>query len=138
VVVGCAAALIVILGIAYRHDESPSFSVFANSGVIGTLILLVAYVLATIGAMRLLFFSGDTATRRWEIVIPLLALVVLGYTIYRNVIPYPTGEAGWNPAICAVWLLLAVVFVIARPAIARRAGERLTADQGLAPTREPA
>ncbi len=138
VVVGCAAALVVILGIAYRHDESPSYSVFANSGVIGTLILLVAYVLATIGAMRLLFFSGDTTTRRWEIVIPVLALIVLGYTIYRNVIPYPTGEAGWNPAICAVWLLLAVVLVLARPAIARRAGERLTADQGLAPTREPA
>ena len=98
VVVGSAAALVVILGIAYRHDESPSFSVFANSGVIGTLILLVAYVLATIGAMRLLFFSGDTTTRRWEIVIPVLALVVLGYTIYRNVVPYPTGEAGWNPA----------------------------------------
>ena len=138
VVVGSAAALVVILGIAYRHDESPSFSVFANSGVIGTLILLVAYVLATIGAMRLLFFSGDTTTRRWEIVIPVLALVVLGYTIYRNVVPYPTGEAGWNPAICAVWLLLAIVLVLARPAIARRAGERLTADQGLAPTREPA
>ena len=65
---------------------------FAKSGMIGTLILLVAYVLATIGAMRLLFFSGDTTTRRWEIVIPLLALVVLGYTIYRNVVPYPTGR----------------------------------------------
>jgi amino acid transporter len=138
VVVGVAAALVVVLGIAYRHDESPSYSVFANSGVIGTLILLVAYVLATIGAMRLLFFSGDTSTRRWEIVIPLLALVVLGYTIYRNVVPYPTGEAGWNPAVCAVWLLAAVVLVLARPAIARRAGERLTADQGLAPAREPA
>ena len=95
-------------------------------------------MLATIGAMRLPFFSGDTTTRRWEIVIPVLALVVLGYTIYRNVVPYPTGQAGWNPAICAVWLLLAIVLVLARPAIARRAGERLTADQGLAPTREPA
>jgi hypothetical protein len=61
-----------------------------------------------------------------------LALVVLGYTIYRNVVPYPTGEAGWNPAICAVWLLAAVALVLGRPAIARRAGERLTADEGLA------
>jgi amino acid transporter len=137
-VVGAAAAIVVILGIAYRHDESPSFSVFANSGVIGTLILLVVYVLATVGAMRLLFFSADRSTRRWEIVIPVLALVVLGYTIYRNVVPYPSGEAGWNPAICAVWLLAAVAVVLARPAIARRAGERLTADEGLAPTREPA
>jgi amino acid transporter len=135
VVVGAAAALVVILGIAYRHDESPSYSVFANSGVIGTLILLVAYVLATLGAMRLLFFTAGSRTPRWEIAIPVLALVVLGYTIYRNVAPYPSGEAAWNPAICAVWLLAAVALVLARPAIARRAGERLTADQGLA--REP-
>jgi amino acid transporter len=138
VIVGAAAVLVVGLGIAYRGDESPSFSVFANSGVIGTLILLVAYVLATVGAMRLLFFSSDSTTPRWEMVIPVLALVVLGYTIYRNVVPYPSGEAAWNPAICAVWLLAAVVLVLVRPAIARRAGERLTADQGLAPVKERA
>jgi hypothetical protein len=38
-------------------------------------------------------------------------------------------------------MLAAVVLVVARPAIARRAGERLTAELGLAPTkpnREPA
>ena len=29
----------------------------------------------------------------WQIVIPILALVVLGYTLYRNVIPYPTEGA---------------------------------------------
>jgi amino acid transporter len=131
-VVGAALVIIVVLGVAYRGDDSPSYSVFANSGVIGTLILLVAYVLATLGAIRLLFFSGDSSTPRRELVVPVLALVILGYTIYRNVLPYPTGEGGWNPAIGAVWLLVAVVLVFARPEIARHAGERLTADEGLA------
>jgi len=79
----------------------------------------------------LLFFSGPPRVNRAEIVIPVLALLVLGYTLYRNVIPYPTGPAAWFPVVCVGWILLAVLFVLARPAMARRAGERLTTDSGL-------
>ena len=89
-------------------------------------------MLATVGAVRLLFFSGPPRVNRLEIVVPVLALLVLGYTLYRNVMPYPTGAAAWFPVVCAVWILLAVAFVLARPAVARRAGDRLTADSGLA------
>ena len=107
------------------------FDLFSWSGTIGTLILIVVYVLATVGAVRLLFFSGPPRVNRAEIVVPVLALLVLGYTLYRNVIPYPTGPAAWFPVVCAGWILLAVLFVLARPAMARRAGERLTTDSGL-------
>jgi amino acid transporter len=107
------------------------FDLFSWSGTIGTLILIVVYVLATVGAVRLLFFSGPPRVNRAEIVIPVLALLVLGYTLYRNVIPYPTGPAAWFPVVCVGWILLAVLFVLARPAMARRAGERLTTDSGL-------
>jgi hypothetical protein len=48
------------------------------------------------------------------------------------VLPYPTGAAAWFPVVCGVWLLAAVVFVLARPGVARRAGQRLTAGEGLA------
>jgi amino acid transporter len=131
-VVAAMAVIEIMLGIAYRGDDAPSFSVFANSGVIGTLILLVAYVLATLGAIRLLFFSGDTSTPRWEMAVPLLALAVLGYTLYRNVVPYPSGEMAWLPALGALWLLAAVVLVLVKPDVARRAGALLMADEGLA------
>ena len=30
----------------------------------------------------------------WEIVIPLAAVVVIVYTLYRNVLPYPDAEPG--------------------------------------------
>ena len=40
-----------------------AFDIFVGSGVIGTLILIVAYVLATIGAVRFLFFSGKKIGR---------------------------------------------------------------------------
>ena len=108
------------------------FDVFSWSGTIGTLILIVVYVLATVGAVRLLFFAGPPRVNRAEIAIPVAALLVLGYTLYRNVIPYPTGPAAWFPVVCIAWIVLAVLFVLVRPSVARRAGEKLTADAGLA------
>ena len=62
-----------------------------------------------------MFFSGDPRgdeVPRWQIAIPVLALVVLGYTVYRNVVPYPEGTCGWMPVVCGVWLLAAVVLVL--------------------------
>ena len=74
------------------------FDTFLWSGTIGTLILLVAYVLATIGCIKLLFVDRKMKVPMWEVVIPLAALVMLGYTIWRNVIPYPDANpAQWFP-----------------------------------------
>jgi len=132
-VVCTVIALIVVL--AWAAFGAEPFDLFFYSGTIGTLILLVAYALATVGAVRLVFFSGDPRADdvpRWQIAIPVLALVVLGYTLYRNVVPYPEGTAGWMPVVCGAWLLAAVVFVLARPRLAEQAGRRLTADEGLA------
>jgi hypothetical protein len=89
--------------------------------------------------MRLLFFSGQARVPMWQIVIPIGALLVLGYTIYRNVWPYPamhntdgsTNAFFFLPIVCGVWILLSVVLILARPAIAQRAGQRLTAEEGL-------
>jgi amino acid transporter len=129
VVVGTMFLIIVVDAVVFGAKP---FDVFLWSGTIGTLILLIAYALTIIGAMRLLFFGGRRLARRAEIVIPVLALLVIGYTLYRNVLPYPTGPAAWFPVVCGVWLLAAVVFVLARPGVARRAGQRLTAGEGLA------
>jgi len=125
-----AAMYLIIIVDAVVFGAEP-FDVFLWSGTIGTLILLVAYALATVGAMRLLFFGGRRLVPAWEIVIPILALLVIGYTLYRNVLPYPTGAAAWFPVVCGVWLLAAVLFVLARPRVASRAGQRLTREEGL-------
>ena len=133
-----AAAVVVAMYVIIAIDAivfgAKPFDVFLWSGTIGTLILLVVYGLATVGAMRLLFFGGRRLAPAWEIVIPILALLVIGYTLYRNVIPYPTGAAAWFPVVCGAWLLAAIVFVVARPGVARRAGAKLTAEEGLART----
>jgi hypothetical protein len=61
-----------------------------------------------------------------------LALVVIGYTLLRNVYPYPTDAGAWYPIIAALWVIVGVLLTFVRSAATRRAGERLMAEEGLA------
>lgn len=124
-------AMYLVIGATWFVLGGKPFDLFVASGAIGTLIVLVAYALATIGATRLLFFSGRRHVAVWEIVVPGLALLLIGYTLFRNTWPYPTGAAGAYPALSAAWLLVGVVWVFTRPATTRRAGRLLVADEGL-------
>ena len=108
------------------------FDLFVASGTIGTLILLLVYALATVGAAKLSFFSGERRVAAWEIVVPFLALVVIGYTLFRNVYPYPTEAARWYPIIAAAWVVAGVLVTFVRYAATQRAGERFLAEEGLA------
>jgi amino acid transporter len=129
VVVGTMAAIIIVSVAAFGAEATDTFG---WSGTIGTLILLVAYVLTTIGAIRLVFVQKKVDVRQWEIVIPLAALALLGYTLYRNVIPYPTsGAPQWFPVVAGGWIVLSIVAVLAAPRAAQRLGQRLAADEGL-------
>ena len=96
------AGLIVVIYTAAFH--ATAFDSFLWSGTIGTLILLVAYVLATLGCTMLVFVRRKLPVPMWQVVVPIAALVVLGYTLYRNVIPYPTGAGAWFPVVSGAWL----------------------------------
>jgi amino acid transporter len=121
--VAVGAYIIIALG-WFVFDVAP-FDLFVASGTIGTLILLLVYALATIGAAKLLFFSGERQVATWEVIVPLLALVVIGYTLYRNV------SAGWYPVIALLWVIAGIALTFIRNAATRRAGERLMAEEGL-------
>lgn len=47
----------------------------------------MADTLVTLGATRLLFFSGRRQMVVWEIVNPTLALLLIGYMLFRNTWP---------------------------------------------------
>jgi amino acid transporter len=130
------AAVIVIIYTAAAH--ATAFDSFLWSGTIGTLILLVAYVLATLGATMLVFVRRKLAVPMWQIVIPAAAIIVLGYTLYRNVIPYPTGAAFWFPVVSGAWLFAAIVAVIVAPGTTRRLGAALGAREGIRAPQETA
>jgi amino acid transporter len=128
--VSVMAGLIVVVYTAAAHATAQES--FVWSGTIGTLILLVVYVLATIGASVLVFFRRKLPVPMWQIVIPAAGLVVLGYTLYRNVWPYPTGAARWFPVVSGAWLLAAIIAVIFAAGTARRVGVALAAREGIA------
>jgi amino acid transporter len=127
-VLGVMALVMAVTAIAGGGEP---FEVFLWSGTIGTLVLLVAYVLTTVGAINLVFVERRLpGVPMWQVVVPVLALVVLGYTLYRNVVPLPSPADGalfWNPVVAAAWLAASVVAVLVAPAAALRAGAALTA-----------
>jgi amino acid transporter len=128
VIVAMSAVIIVIYATAFH---ATAFDSFLWSGTIGTLILLVVYVLASIGCIMLVFVRQKLAVPTWQIVIPIAGLIVLGYTLYRNVWPYPTGDGRWFPITAGVWLVVAVVAVIFAPGTARKLGAALAAREGI-------
>ncbi|MEV4601482.1 APC family permease [Amycolatopsis sp. NPDC049253] len=127
--VALAAALIIVVCAVFFGATAAD--TFAWSGSIGTLILLVIYLLTTLGAILLLFVRRRMHVPWWHLIFPLGALALLGYTVYVNVVPYPTeGPARWFPVAAGAVLVLAVVLVLVAPGFARRVGERLGVTEG--------
>jgi amino acid transporter len=124
-------AMSIVIGLTWLTLPAKPLDLFIASGTAGTLILLVVYALATLGAARLLFFSGHREVAGWEIIVPTLALALIGYTLFRNIWPYPTGAAAAYPAVSAAWLVVGTVWVLACPAASRRTGRLLIAAEGL-------
>jgi amino acid transporter len=125
------AATAVFFAVGWVVSKGQPFNVAVAGGTAGTLILLIAYAMATLGCLRLLFFSGQKTVSRWEAIIPVAGIIVLGYTLYRNLYPFPKGTAWWGPGIFLGFTILLAAFVILRPEIARKAGQQLNSDEGL-------
>ena len=103
IAVAAAAVILLILAVG----TSVAFNLFAWSGTVGTLVLLVAYGIFTAGAWYYLCVRGPRhgqPANRLDFVVPVLGLLVLGYTLYRNVLPWPSTTSGRVIAILAAHL----------------------------------
>jgi amino acid transporter len=98
---------------------------------VGTVLILVAYVMATVGAIYFLFFKGESKVPAWQIVIPVLGGAFVCYTIYRNVFIGQTGYLANMPYIEIVYLVIGLVIVCVAPGLAGRVRAGLAA--GTAP-----
>jgi hypothetical protein len=94
---------------------------------VGTVLILTAYVVATVGAIRFLFFSGEPKVPMWQLIIPLLGGAFVCYTIYRNVFIGQTGALASTPAIEIVYLIVGLVVVLVVPGLAGRVRRGLAA-----------
>lgn len=132
-VCGLAAVIIVFIRLAVTDT---AFNLFAWSGTVGTLVLLVAYALFSVGAWYYLCIRAPRQGHKAAIldyVVPVLAVGVIGYTMVRNVSPWPATAPGRaNIIIAAIWVIAIIVVIVAAPKTTRRIAESLSHDEGLA------
>src|SRR5207248_2651956 len=137
-----AGALVVVLAVGVgaiavqRIAGVSAVNAFFYPGTLGVLAMLVAYIVTNVGAIRYLFVVARRAPM-WEIVIPLIAIAVLVYTIYKNVqgVPFPYNRF---PIVVGAWLVVGLAIVLATPRLARRVGTELVRDAGLNESTAPA
>ena len=131
-VCGLAAAIIVVMRVAVTDT---AFNLFAWSGTVGTLVLLVAYALFSVGAWYYLCIRAPRQGHEaalLDYVVPVLAVAVIAYTTFRNVVPWPATAPGRaNIVIAAVWVIAISAVIIAAPKTTRRIAESLSRDEGL-------
>jgi amino acid transporter len=132
VVCGLAAAIIVVMRVAVTDK---AFNLFAWSGTVGTLVLLVAYALFSVGAWYYLCVRAPRQGFKaapLDYVVPVLAVAVIAYTMFRNISPWPDTAAGRvNIIIGAVWVIAIIAVIVAAPRTTRRIAESLNRDEGL-------
>jgi amino acid transporter len=128
-----AVTLLVGVGaiVVQRIAGVSAVNAFFYPGTLGVLSLLVAYIVTNVGAIRHLFIKARRAPR-WEIVIPILGIVFLGYTLYKNVfgVAFPYDRF---PIAVAIWLAIGLAIVVATPRLAATIGAGLARDEGLEP-----
>jgi hypothetical protein len=100
---------------------------------IGTVLILVAYVMATLGAIRYLFFTGEPKAPRWQLIVPILGGAFVCYTIYRNVFVGQVGTYHRLPYIEGAYLVIGLLIVCLAPGLAARVRDGLREDRGMTP-----
>ncbi|SEL84340.1 APC family permease [Nonomuraea pusilla] len=97
-----------------------AFDAYYWLATLGVLCLLVAYAVAASGVAAFIV-SGRGQVPKYEIVVPLLAIAYLCYVFYEQ-------SLSLFPWIAGAWCLAGLAAVLAAPGLARRIGERLTAE----------
>jgi amino acid transporter len=118
---------IIVLGWS-RAPGINGASLFGYLGTIGVFLILVAYILTNIGAIR--FFIARRLWT-WQWIIPALAILVLGYTLYSNIFPVPAAPYNVFPYVALAWLVVGLLIVFVSPALVRRIGLHLEENEGL-------
>jgi amino acid transporter len=134
-----AGALVVILAVAlvallaYRINGTDAVNAFFYPGTMGVLLMLVSYFVCNTGAIVYLYLRGERRAPLPEVAIPLIALAIIVYVLYQNTLAdsleYPYTVF---PLVVAGWLALGLAIAVFVPGLARRVGEGLAREEGLA------
>ncbi len=125
-------ALVVALAAALLGDGLldvtgvSAFDSYYWFATLGVLCLLVAYAVAGAGVSAFIL-SGRGRIPKYEVVVPILAIGYLCFVFY-NQSAGQDSPYNYFPWIAAAWCLAGLAIVLVAPGLARRIGERLTAE----------
>ena len=118
-----ALAVIMLLGVtllvSLNLGGNSAIETFFYLATMGVLSLLFMYIVTNIGAAKF-FASGVPGIRRWEVVLPLVGIVVAGYTLYKNISPVPPDPFNLFPYFVGAWLLLGIAITVVVPGFTKR------------------
>jgi amino acid transporter len=91
---------------------------FFYPATLGTLGLLVAYIVTNISAFKFLIF--ERRARAWEAVFPIAGTIFLGYVLFKQVHPVPAYPYNLFPYIDLVFVFIGCVYLMTRRNIVER------------------
>jgi amino acid transporter len=130
VALGIVIAIVLGVMVGQRLGGSSVLNATFYALTIGTIALLVAYAMATLGAIRFLFLARTPRAPRWQIILPGAGTAFVLYTIYKNVIGVAFPYSRF-PYIVAAWLVIGLGIVAFSPGLAARVTARLQASRGV-------
>jgi amino acid transporter len=120
-VVALGVCLLIFLGVVVgqRLNGTQILNATFYTLTVGTLALLIAYFMATFGAIRFLFLGSERKAPAREIVVPLVGLFMLGLTLYKNTfgLSFPYNRF---PIVVAIWVIVGVAIAAFAPGVASR------------------
>src|ERR1700730_1103620 len=106
-----AVSIVMALLMGYPLSDDAFGAPFSNYyfwATVGTLLIIVVYILVCIGGIR--FFWQTRDTRRWNpiahVAVPVIGAVVFAAAWYGSVHPTPPGILKWTPFVAVVWLVI--------------------------------
>jgi amino acid transporter len=116
-----ALALEMLIGLAlltaFRLAGTSALNVFFYLATIGTLSLLVMYVLTNVAAARHLGWRSP-----WQVVAPAGGVLIAGFVLYHNVWPVPPAPYEFFPYLVAGWLAAGLVITAVVPGFSAKVG----------------
>jgi amino acid transporter len=119
-----ALALEMLIGLAlltaFRLAGTSALNVFFYLATIGTLSLLVMYVLTNVAAARHLGRRSP-----WQVVAPAGGVLIAGFVLYHNVWPVPPEPYEFFPYLVLGWLLAGLIITAVLPGFSAKVDDGL-------------
>lgn len=111
VTVGSVIALILAVGIGVTLGSEDFIGLVAGSNVLAAIFVYVTVSLAAIVAFA---WAGSIPLRIVKVLVPLVAMVLLGFAFYTSVIPQPAFPFNLAPVWAVLWLIIGGAVLLSR------------------------